>query len=103
MNAGHVVVLADVFGTGCVTIAVRGERDRPRAVRARAFNSVSLSPAIVARVSRAEDSRVLDTGHACGISVLAQDTEGAPPMHWQPARSWGCRWPWMRWPPSRPL
>jgi flavin reductase (DIM6/NTAB) family NADH-FMN oxidoreductase RutF len=81
---------ASAFATACVMISVRGDKGRPRAVRASAFNSVSLTPAIVVWVLRKEDC--VDAGHACGISVLAHDADdapGAPLLHWQPGEVLG--------------
>ena len=85
---------ADAFATGCVMISVRGEQGRPRVVWARAFNSVSLTPAIVVWVLRSDDADSLEMGRACGISVVAgTQCDGAAPtarlMQWQPGEILG--------------
>jgi flavin reductase (DIM6/NTAB) family NADH-FMN oxidoreductase RutF len=87
------LAMPDAFASGCVMISVRGEKGRPRAVRALAFNSVSLSPAIVVWVLRKEDAETVRVGHACGVSVLAQadsgEVPGAPLLNWQPGEVLG--------------
>ncbi|VTU45974.1 flavin reductase family protein [Variovorax sp. PBL-E5] len=77
-----------LFATGRVLISLRGDNGRPRATQALAFNSVSLTPAIVVWVLGKDEELHFSLDQACGVSVLAGRQ---PPslLHWQPGEELG--------------
>ncbi len=97
MAAADAIRAAERFASGVVMICVRDAAGRPQALRAKAFNSVSLAPPIVMWVLQQTPLLDIETGRACGISVLTEqqaarlEQAGGNPsgLHWQPGEELG--------------